>query len=108
MRYADAWFVRVNLLLLLVVSFLPFPTKLVAEAIVSRSAERVAVLFYGMTLLVISTIISAMGRYVARRDDLRAEAVVLQPDVADRGDEDLLLPRLDRHAGSTSPAKNNR
>jgi uncharacterized membrane protein len=73
MRYADAWFVRVNLLLLLVVSFLPFPTKLVAEAISSTSAERVAVLFYGVTLLVISTIVAAMGRYVARRDDLRAE-----------------------------------
>jgi len=73
MRYADSWFVRVNLLLLLAVSFLPFPTKLVAEAITSTSAERVAVLFYGLTLLVISTIVAAMGRYVARRDDLRSE-----------------------------------
>jgi hypothetical protein len=51
--------VRGNLLLLLVVSFLPFPTKLVAEAIASTSAERVAV----------------MGRYVAGRDDRRAEGV---------------------------------
>jgi uncharacterized membrane protein len=73
MRYADAWIVRVNLLLLLAVSFLPFPTKLVAEAISSASAERVAVLFYGVTLLVISAIIGAMGRYVAARDSLRAE-----------------------------------
>jgi uncharacterized membrane protein len=62
MRYADVWFVRVNLLLLLVVSFLPFPTKLVAEAIASTSAERVAVLFYGATLLVMSVIVAAMGR----------------------------------------------
>jgi len=73
MRYADSWFVRVNLLLLLAVSFLPFPTTLVAEAITNTSAERVAVLFYGATLLVISVIVAAMGRYVARRDDLRAE-----------------------------------
>jgi uncharacterized membrane protein len=73
MRYADAWIVRVNLLLLLAVSFLPFPTRLVAEAISSASAERVAVLFYGATLLVISAIIGAMGRYVAARDSLRAE-----------------------------------
>jgi uncharacterized membrane protein len=78
MRYADVWFVRVNLLLLLVVSFLPFPTKLVAEAISSASAERIAVLFYGATLLVISLIVSALGRYAAERDDLRAEGVAPQ------------------------------
>jgi uncharacterized membrane protein len=73
MRYADAWVVRVNLLLLLAVSFLPFPTKLVAEAISSTSAERVAVLFYGATLFVISAVLTAMGRYVATREDLRIE-----------------------------------
>jgi uncharacterized membrane protein len=75
MRYADSWIVRMNLVLLLVVSFLPFPTKLVAEAISSTSAERVAVLFYGATLLAISLIVSAMGRYVAARDALRREGV---------------------------------
>jgi uncharacterized membrane protein len=75
MRYADTWFVRVNLLLLLAVSFLPFPTKLVAEAIASTSAERVAVLFYGATLFVISAIVAAMGRYVAAREALRREGV---------------------------------
>jgi uncharacterized membrane protein len=75
MRYADAWFVRVNLLLLLAVSFLPFPTKLVAEAIANTSAERVAVLFYGAALFVISAIVAAMGRYVAAREALRGEGV---------------------------------
>jgi uncharacterized membrane protein len=75
MRYADIWIVRVNLLLLLAVSFLPFPTKLVAEAISSTSAERIAVLFYGATLLVISALVAAIGRYVAERADLRADGV---------------------------------
>jgi uncharacterized membrane protein len=75
MRYADSWIVRMNLVLLLVVSFLPFPTKLVAEVIASTSAERVAVLFYGATLLAISLIVSAMGRYVAARKALRREGV---------------------------------
>lgn len=75
MRYADTWFVRVNLLLLLAVSFLPFPTTLVAEAIASTSAERIAVLFYGATLFVISAIVAAMGRYVAAREALRREGV---------------------------------
>jgi uncharacterized membrane protein len=80
MRYADVRFVQLNLLLLLVVSFLPFPTKLVAEAIESASAERVAVLFYGATLLVISATVSAMGRYVGAREGLRVEGVT-QSDV---------------------------
>jgi len=75
MRWADAWIVRTNLVLLLVVSFLPVPAKLVAEAISSTSAERVAVLFYGATLLVISATVAAMGRYVADRESLRAEGV---------------------------------
>jgi uncharacterized membrane protein len=75
MRYADLWVVCVNLLLLLVVSFLPFPTKLVAEAIHSASAERIAVIFYGGTLLLISLVISALGRYVAGRSSLLADGV---------------------------------
>jgi TMEM175 potassium channel family protein len=37
--------IRLNLLLLMAVSFLPFPTRLLAEAIDSSSAERAAVLF---------------------------------------------------------------
>lgn len=40
---ADAALVRLNLLLLLVVSFLPFPTRLFADYIGQDSAERVAV-----------------------------------------------------------------
>ena len=42
---ADAAFVRLNLLLLLMVSFLPFPTRLVADYIGEDSPERVAVTF---------------------------------------------------------------
>ena len=43
-----------NLLLLMAVSFLPFPTRLVAEAIHDSNAERAAVIIYGASLLVIS------------------------------------------------------
>ena len=49
-----------NLLLLMAVSFLPFPTKLMAEAIHNSDAERAAVIFYGATLLVISSLLSAL------------------------------------------------
>lgn len=57
----------------MVVAFLPFPTRLVAEAIDAAAAERAAVLFYGATLLSISVLITAMGRHAAARGSLAAE-----------------------------------
>ena len=51
LRAADATLYRLNLLVLLLVSFLPFPTKLVAEFVGEDDPERVAVVFYGPTLL---------------------------------------------------------
>jgi uncharacterized membrane protein len=71
MRYATLTIVRANLLLLMVVAFLPFPTRIVAESIhTTTEAERAAVIFYGATLLVISTIITMLCRSVAAHDEL--------------------------------------
>ena len=53
LAHSDSIFLRLNLLLLLVVAFLPFPTRLVADALQHTGAERVAVTFYGLTLLAI-------------------------------------------------------
>ena len=50
---ADPIFLQINLVLLLVVAFLPFPTRLVADALHDVEAERVAVTIYGLTLLAI-------------------------------------------------------
>jgi uncharacterized membrane protein len=75
LRLADVTVVRVNLLLLMVVSFLPFPTKLMAEALREPSAETAAVLFYGATLLVITAVTAALGRYAVRRPALLADGV---------------------------------
>ena len=55
-----------NLLLLLVVSFLPFPTRLLAEYLNSDNAERVAVSIYGLTLLVALSLLSVLWRYGVR------------------------------------------
>ncbi len=75
---ADANVMRLNILLLMLVSFLPFPTKLVAEALEkTTSAERAAVIFYGLVLFAISATINALWRYVAAHRDL------LEPDVTD-------------------------
>jgi uncharacterized membrane protein len=75
LRNVDMQLVWLNLVLLLAVSFLPFPTRLMAEAIQSTEAERVAVLFYGATLLAISVTITAVARYAAEREELLAEHV---------------------------------
>ena len=73
LRFADYNVTRLNLLLLMAVAFLPFPTKLVAEAIDSSTAERAAVLFYGAALLVISVLITAIVRYAGSRPELIEE-----------------------------------
>ena len=49
LRYANGSVMRINLALLMAVSFLPFPTKFLAEAINDTDAERAAVIFYGAT-----------------------------------------------------------
>ena len=73
---ADAVLVRLNLLLLMVVSFLPFPTRLLAEYTREKRPERVAATIYGITLLVAATIISVLWRYAVRRR-------LVHPDAAD-------------------------
>jgi uncharacterized membrane protein len=83
---ADAAFVRLNLLLLLFVSFLPFPTRLVAEYIGQDNAERVAVTFYGVILVLTTTMLLVLWRYAVR-------AKLVRPDLADEEIE-LLTERL--------------
>jgi uncharacterized membrane protein len=75
MRYADPTVLRLNLLLLMVVAFLPFPTRLAADAITKTSAERPAVIVYGVTLFAISVILTALVSYVSDREDLVHEGI---------------------------------
>ncbi len=65
----DPLLLRINLLVLLVVAFLPFPTSLVAEALHSNTSERVFVTMYGLTLLAIRLLGFALDAY-ARRERL--------------------------------------
>jgi uncharacterized membrane protein len=82
LRAVDPVLMRLNLLLLMTVSFLPFPTGLMAEALSeSRSAERVAVVIYGATAAVIELLMAAAARYVASHPELLEEAVGPPPTV---------------------------
>jgi uncharacterized membrane protein len=78
LEYVNDTLMRLNLLLLMAVSFLPFPTKLMAQSIRNVDAERAAVIFYGASLLATSLLLSAMLRAVARRPALH------RPEVTDR------------------------
>jgi uncharacterized membrane protein len=79
----DTVFLRLNLLFLLVVTFLPFPTRLVATGLHETIApERVASVVYGFTLVAIQLTFYALVRYSRREHlllpgdeppDLRAE-----------------------------------
>ena len=91
LKHTDAAFKRLNLALLLFVSFLPFPTKLIAEYLEgSEGAERVAVVFYGSVLLVISLLLSALWRY-----SLAAGLLETDLDPGDRAEiTTLLTPSL--------------
>jgi uncharacterized membrane protein len=64
---ADPILLRLNLLLLLVVAFLPFPTRLVAEALYDFTSfsqdARVYVTMYGLTLLAIRILDVALDEY---------------------------------------------
>jgi uncharacterized membrane protein len=80
LRAADSTLYRLNLLLLLLASFLPFPTKLVGEFVDDEQAERVAVVFYGLTLLALVVSLTFLLRYAFSRPEL----------VKDHVDEDTI------------------
>lgn len=74
--HADAAFHRLNLLLLLFVSFLPFPTKLLGEFVHETEPERVAATLYGINLLLTFSMVTVLWRYAVR-------AHLVRPDLAD-------------------------
>lgn len=79
---------RLNLLLLLPVVFLPFPTRLLADSLHNTSGERVFATLYGLTLLAIRVLGSALGAY-ARHEDLYSRHEDSEEPHADHG---KLLP----------------
>jgi uncharacterized membrane protein len=76
-RYVDSRVMRLNLVLLLAASILPYPTRLVSEAIRHPHAERAMVFFYGLCLLAVATTLRALWRAATRDREL------VHPDVSD-------------------------
>ncbi len=78
----DPIFLRLNLIFLMVVAFLPFPTRLIAEALdKDTNWQRMAAVVYGLTLLLIRLLFSAMSAY-SQREHLRTPGTG-DPDLQD-------------------------
>ena len=64
--HIDGVFMRLNLVLLLFCAFLPFPTRMMSEWAGNLPAERVAVVFYGVVLLMMTLMLMVLGRHAER------------------------------------------
>ncbi len=81
--HVDAGFLRLNLLLLLLVAFLPYPTRVMEEYLslvnTEHGGERTAVAFFGIVLFLLSLMLIVLGRYAEREglfgSDLAEERV---------------------------------
>ena len=99
--YANDLVMRINLLLLMAVSFLPYPTRLVAETIRNEDAERAAVIFYGLSLLAISSLFGSLWGGISRDREL------LKPEVTDEEVNAILVaatPSIGFYVGVTALA----
>lgn len=71
---ATSALIRLNLLLLMMVAFLPFPTRLLSEYVGAQDAARVAVTIYGLNLFVVSAVVSTLWRFAVRESLVRPDA----------------------------------
>jgi TMEM175 potassium channel family protein len=74
LRRVDRTFLFINLLLLLTVAFMPFPTRLVAQYL-QKSGERDAVIAYAATMLSMACVYNVWWRYARTGRRLIAEHV---------------------------------
>ena len=79
MGRVDRTLMFLNLVLLMIVSFLPFPTRLVAESFQKGAGEREAVLTYAATFLLMAVVYNVWWRYASAGRRLIGEGV---PDSA--------------------------
>jgi uncharacterized membrane protein len=77
-KASDPALLRLNLLLLLLVSLLPFTTSLMAQNL-NNAGGRPAVVLFGLNLTLSAVVTSLVLRYVSNRPDLASE------DVAETG-----------------------
>ena len=84
LQKVDGAFMRLNLLLLLFCALLPFPTKLMGEYAGDRAGERVAVVFFGIMLLMQTVMLYVLARHAEKEG-------LFGTDVADADSEESRL-----------------
>ncbi|HTL87505.1 MAG TPA: TMEM175 family protein [Acidimicrobiia bacterium] len=87
---ADSLLLRLNLLLLLVIAFLPFPTKVVADALQQGPRQRTYVTLYGLVLLLIRALGWVLDEYASREHLYAADS----DDNETRMEERKFLPAV--------------
>jgi len=70
--HADSTFMRLNLLPLLFVAFIPFPTRFLAQYIDSEQPERIAILLYGISAVLLFGALVLLRWYAGKAGLLRA------------------------------------
>ncbi|MGZ4659322.1 MAG: TMEM175 family protein [Blastococcus sp.] len=83
LRGVDALFLRLNLLFLFFVAFLPYPTRLLAEFLTDKAGERVAVTVYALTLFAISLTLRLLWHYATDGRRLIADDITDEQITAD-------------------------
>ena len=87
----DSIFLRLNLLLLFFVSVVPFPTHMLSNFIHNPDAERIAATVYGINLIAMAAVLSALWHYARseglvkhERDDAELQSITrkLEPGLA--------------------------
>lgn len=74
-RAVDIPFLRANTFLLMLVSFLPFPTAVLSQSLTASETEtRAAVLFYGASMLACRLLLLLLWRITISHDLLRRDA----------------------------------
>lgn len=79
-QFVDEMILVINLVLLMAVAFLPFPTGVLAQALNSPAeAEHTAIVFYGASVIVVELVLGALEYYVDSRGrftiDRRSESI---------------------------------
>jgi uncharacterized membrane protein len=80
LRGADPILLRLNLVLLFGVAFLPFPTTLVAEYVDSTGSERIAVTVYGILLILLLVVTWLLWAYGVKAGLLKDEVSQAEVD----------------------------
>jgi uncharacterized membrane protein len=71
----DQKLLLLNTFHLMFISFLPFPTAILAQALHDGADERLAISFYGGTLTIIGVLVTVMWHYAAREHRLLGDHI---------------------------------